>query len=1401
MTSRILILALIGCLASTAGASYAPRELILKLSSAPQRTLDETITSTGIPLLDAAMAEQTATIQTPLAGLTRTFPQFSSTLLIRWRDTVNLDSLEAVLRNEPGVVWVSRNHLYGTNALDDIPNDSLINEQYWINLISLPQAWEITRGSRDVIIGIIDTGIDYLHRDLAANIWHNPGEIDSNGIDDDNNGFVDDVRGWDFVDAPTFSSAGDNVLRDNDPMDEFGHGTYVAGVAAAVANNGTCVAGIANQCRIMCLRAGNAEGLLEEDDIAAAILYAAANHASVLNMSFGDVVVSPLIREAVAAAADAGVVQVGSAGNNSSESIHYPSGFAEVISVGATDRLDRRAPFSNYGPSVDLFAPGFDIVSTMIGGDCGTWIYPHGTSYACPMVAAAAALCLSVNPNLAPATVKDIMRSTADDIRSEGWDPQTAHGRLNVRRAVEQAQFGSDVVARIINPPADLGLTHDISVTGDAWGAAFERYELSYGLGENPDSWTQVADESNRKYAAILGNISLPARDTVMVIRLQAFGTGGQTVLDHRHVYIQRAEPRIDSMKVRRMLSADSYGDMVQVWSNQVTTGTFLLNRIGQDDPLRHDFSYVSDEHVGLLLQTEHPGRWNTIVQLTNQANATVQSDPFAFEITEQPFNSNLWSRTITNALRGYIGPFSSDYDQDGLPEFWLWPIGPQNVTNDPLAPYEWNGSEFVNTGNSYGGHIPQATGDADNDGLREIMARNGQITRIWEPQHTAEFPNGVVFEALQNTIGAGFYDLDPNDPGDEIIFRKNTSRDSTALARFVLFNVSSSYALSPFDTIPNVTEGDNGLGQPLIKFGDLDHDGQIDALYGDYDGDIIFCEQENGKFRHKWSMRLPLDDATAWFATGQFDNDSLREFVAGCRSNSTGGSESQRRALHWEFFVFKNTGNDQFVVVDSIFVLGNDNISLFPASVTAADLDADHRDEIILSVHPDLYVVKHDAAVNRYRPVWYYDGAASNVVWAADWDQNGVNEFFFADDEHILRAEAAAAAGNRPSPPAALTAEPLGPTSVRLNWTTVAGADAYSIYASTQLPEFHLVTTVTDSIAILTDLATNEAVTYAVTTVDAAFPQEESAFSPFVTAIANAAPTVRDTAEFVLPHFVTVHFSEPMGPSAFQQWNYRLDSLIYPEVVLSADGDKTVFLSFMDEALTQGEHAIVIGDIRDAQNSLLPISERLVRVRVDHEFADAPRLLSHQLVGGGPVVSEIEIVFTHPMSASVLDPANYHMTDPYRVTATAQATEDRRRLRLILDSRYPVGALGKTARLQIRNVFSEAGVPIDTLAADILIGNPATTLADAYVYPNPYAGRGAGDDHSVMFAGLPSEATIRIFDLRGVLVREIAHKNSLGGSAWDLTNDRQERVSAGVYLYMIDAAGESVRGKLAILR
>jgi hypothetical protein len=264
--------------------------------------------------------------------------------------------------------------------------------------MGISAAWDVLKnenglegGTPDVVVAIIDTGVDYNHIDLRNNIWVNTAEIPDNGVDDDGNGYIDDYYGWDCVN------------NDNDPMDDNGHGTHVAGIVAAE-NNETGTVGIAFGCMVMCIKAGNASGYFNNSDIAEAIQYAYMNGASVINMSFGGSSVSVAVEDALKAAYSECVL-VASAGNDGLPNTYkafYPAAFSWVIGVMSCNNLGKRSGFSNYDGTpfdsveYEVFACGEQIVSTWPGNKTATM---SGTSMACPAVSATAALLRSKYPD------------------------------------------------------------------------------------------------------------------------------------------------------------------------------------------------------------------------------------------------------------------------------------------------------------------------------------------------------------------------------------------------------------------------------------------------------------------------------------------------------------------------------------------------------------------------------------------------------------------------------------------------------------------------------------------------------------------------------------------------------------------------------------------------------------------------------------------------------------------------------------------------------------------------------------------------------------------------------------------------------------------------------------------
>jgi len=296
--------------------------------------------------------------------------------------------------------------------------------------IDAPIAWNTTTGS-DVVVAVVDTGVYYTHEDLADNIWTNSGEIAGNGIDDDGNGYIDDVRGWNF-----YSDT-------NNPIDDNGHGTHCAGIIAAVGYNGVGVTGVNWNAKIMPLKFLDSSGSGYTSDAISAILYANAMGAKVISNSWGGSGVSRALKDAIDASSAVVVCAAGNDAENIDTTPLYPASYnsSNIIAVAATDYNDKLASFSNYGPkSVDIAAPGVTIRSTYKNNQ---YAYLSGTSMATPFVSGVAALVSATNSSLSNAEIKEKILNSVDAISSLNGKV-TSNGRLNAANAVESASDGDD---------------------------------------------------------------------------------------------------------------------------------------------------------------------------------------------------------------------------------------------------------------------------------------------------------------------------------------------------------------------------------------------------------------------------------------------------------------------------------------------------------------------------------------------------------------------------------------------------------------------------------------------------------------------------------------------------------------------------------------------------------------------------------------------------------------------------------------------------------------------------------------------------------------------------------------------------------------------------------------------
>jgi len=510
--------------------------------------------------------------------------------------------------------------------IDNQPNDTYIGLQWGINNTGQDirgvlgvndadidgfEAWDTRTSAANVIVAIIDSGTQWSHPDLDGNIWSNSDEIANNGIDDDNNGYVDDVRGWDFYN------------NDNNPDDADGHGTHTAGTVGAEGNNGMGVAGVAWDVQLMPLRFIGPFGGSTSDAIAA-LNYAVDNGARISNNSWGGGGFSSAMRDAISSAASNNHLFVAASGNdgvNTDSSPHYPSSYTNnnIISVAASDNRDGIASFSNYGStSVDLGAPGVDIASTWTGNG---YVWNSGTSMACPHVAGAAAVLLAHNPSWSYTQLRDRLLSTVRATSSMNGTTATG-GVLNLQAALAGGGGGpanTPPSANINSPSNGATFTQGDSVSFSGSANDNEDGNLSSSL-----VWTSSRDGQIGTGASFsTSSLSVGSH----TITASVSDSEGLSDSDSVSITVESDQPPSSPPAAPGRPSASVSGNSVTlVWSDNSNNETSFeirrQERVGRSYTNTTVVGVVG-ENVNSFTDTPGNGRWRYSVRAVNSSGAS----------------------------------------------------------------------------------------------------------------------------------------------------------------------------------------------------------------------------------------------------------------------------------------------------------------------------------------------------------------------------------------------------------------------------------------------------------------------------------------------------------------------------------------------------------------------------------------------------------------------------------------------------------------------------------------------------------------------------------------------------------------------------------------------------------
>ncbi len=410
----------------------------------------------------------------------------------------NFDKVKAALAKNPNFEFVEEDFIAQGMI---VPNDPSFASQWHHTKIMSPSAWELGVGSTAIPIAIIDSGVDSDHPDLMAKL----------------------MPGYNFV------------ANNSDTQDTYGHGTAVAGSAAAASNNATGVAGVSWNSPIMPLAVLGSDNLASYSRIASAIVYAVDHGAKVINLSLGGPNFSSTMDNAVNYAWNNGVLVFASAANSNTNAPYYPAACANAVAVAATDSADNKASFSNYGDWVTFTAPGVSIRTTNNGGGYGTW---NGTSFSSPIAAGLAALVWSVNPQFTHQQVLEILKSTTDDIGASGFDNVFGHGRINAYSAMMEAMNYQPVVDTEAPSVALTSPSNNQTVSGNVSITASANDNVAVGKVEFRLNGSLIASDTSAPFATTWNASS--AASGYHTVEAKAFDSSGNpSLIDAAQVLIE----------------------------------------------------------------------------------------------------------------------------------------------------------------------------------------------------------------------------------------------------------------------------------------------------------------------------------------------------------------------------------------------------------------------------------------------------------------------------------------------------------------------------------------------------------------------------------------------------------------------------------------------------------------------------------------------------------------------------------------------------------------------------------------------------------------------------------------------------------------------------------------------
>lgn len=1352
-----------------------------------------------------------------LAGqLSKGLPTIGNIVKFESSSSLSDSRINDLINSNPEIEYIEKSKVF---MLDNsIPNDSLISQQWALSKIDAFSAWNKTKGKDSIVVGVIDTGIDYNHPDLVNKLFYNSGEMGldgngkdkkSNGIDDDLNGFIDDYMGWDFTDRVGFPfdpTAGDYLEWDNDPLDQniYSHGTAVMGIIGAETNNDKGIAGVAPNIKVLNLRAFDPGGYGEEDDVAAAILYAVKMKAKVINMSFGDNSFSYVLRDVIRYAYSQGVVLVASSGNSNSSAPHYPSGYSEVICVGNSTVEDYVASSSNYGSTLDLVAPGTLIMTTIRNYRYSNF---NGTSAAAPFISAAAALILSMG-DFSNSEVKQILKSTSDDIGEPGWDMRSGAGRLNLNKALTVLSAAN---VGFKQPTQDYATTKDtISISGSFLSPYFQSCDLAIGEGLNPTKWTYLLTDiksqvnDSKIFDLVLSKYYSPLRDTTFTLRLIVKQNNGRTIEERVNFHLIRKNPEINLISLVPAFYGEKPTLQAAVYTpdNCIVRMYYKTNSENQFrfvtlDGFTTNNQFVKKLHYGFIpkffanpgteyevfFEAENLVGLKTVIRDTTGTNFFVKTEESILQIPKKEMDFSLPPGSIFDKPLNFLSEFQNEV------------LIRENSDSKKMFHYKMENNSFVKV-DSLEERIPRDFGDFNKNGKKDLLSYWFYYGYVYEQANVNA--SKLIEKSKSEEQGKVFWpvlasDIDKDNKTEIVTISGDSSINIFRFNNDLTYNfVDTLYNFSPKGFGGNLFDSPNGIVT------DLNKDGVNELWFVDTDGDIISYKIASPtNYVPDKVLSTGYYSSSSYISSGDFNGDGKTEIAVLLHS------VDEIDIANYHLLIVFNS--DYEIIYDRAFIdPANEFNSGFQKSgngLKFADIDNNGTDELILFVFPYSYIVKKVG--NNYQTVFFEEGINSTSILVCDLNQNGIKEIAFPKGNKISFVEFTNA--DQPNTPTNLLGYSIDSSKIKLEW--YSKETTFHIYRSEDSVSFEKIGSSSNKYYFDNNIQLNKRYYYKIQSFSFSFTNQYSDFTKSIQVLHHLPAKMThievNSSNSIIANFDNLINTTILNLNAFKVLNSDNNETL--EINSLTPNNQYSYLITLKKGFTEGNYNIFIKELYDAFGSPInndSLSFNYVPYKESEEFyVESFEIINPYLV---------KVTFNKNIdSSSALNLSNYSFTPENRINGISFDNTKQNTLYIDLTNGNAVGAVGIEYRLKLVNLYSSyttGRIKINENSGSIIVlTSQAEDLESVYFYPSP--AKINNGDGFLTFANLPNFVEITIWNLSGEKIIELKESDGNGGNRWNLRDESGNLVDSGVYFYRLvrkDGKNNEIEnkiGKIAVVK